>query len=209
MKTILVLFLLIPSLSWSAKLTSILEVGFNSGHGKDIEKYTLSIQVYSGPELNDSLHLVFWPDSNETINIEQYQFTKQEPDFGYKGEKDFLCLKSTFEKAAEWVEIATKNRVENVKKEIDMCDYRRVAWPGTMSLVSFRFETEMLDFALPTQANRLFITLFAGGVGETVEFWINESAIIDIRDVFNNLEKHFEDVRKIETKRLKDEELFQ
>ena len=186
-----------------------MEEDFFSGHGKDKEKYTLSIQVYSGPELNDSLHLVLWPNSNEIINIEQYQFTKQEPDFGYKGEKDFLCLKSTFEKAVEWVEIARKNRVENVKKEIDMCDYRRVAWPGTMSLVSFRFETEMLDFGLPTPARRLFITLFAGGVGENVEFWINEFAIKRIRDVFNNLEKHFEDVRNKETKRLKDEELFQ
>ena len=86
-------------------------------------------------------------------------------------------MKSTFEKAAEWVEIAKKNSIKNARKDINMCNFDTViTWPGHVDIRSFRFQTEILDWALPTQLNRLHMTFFVGGVGE-MELWINEFSI--------------------------------
>ena len=105
---------------------------------------------------------------------------------------------------------AIPNSIKYVRKDIKMCNHQtQITWPGQLSIVSFRFQTEMLDMGLPTQWNRLYMTLFVGGAGEFIELWINQFSIQEISDVLNNLENYFQDIRNENLQMEKDSELFQ
>ena len=203
MKIILTLLLLIPSLSWGVKFESIWD-------GRVSDDFQLSLQVYSGPESDDKLLLVIWPPSItgvDFINVAGYQFTEGELDIEYQGEEDFTCLKSIFEKAVEWADIAKINSIKNIEKEIDkQCTYRLVTLPPEGAIYSFRFETTYNDFD-SFQDSELHITFFWSG--ELFELVVDEKEFREMLKVFNNLENHFQDISNKNLKMEKDLELFQ
>jgi hypothetical protein len=212
MKIFLALLLLIPSLSWGYKFKSIWDetVGVDG-----VWDYELSLQVYSGPESDDRLSIVIWPPSItgiELVNIARYQFTNGELDWSYQGKEDFICLKSIFEKAVEWAEIAETNSIEYIEKEIDNhCEFRGVAFPPDGAITGFKFESELWyledDDGPPLRDTILYLTFFINGV--FFEMTIYENKFKEILDVFNNLENHFQDFRNNNLKMEKESELFQ
>lgn len=211
-KILIILLLLIPSLSWGNKFKSIWDetVGVDG-----VWDYELSLQVYSGPESDDKLSIVIWPPSItgiDLINIARYQFTNDELDWSYQGKEDFICLKSIFEKAVEWAEIAETNSIEYIEKEIDnQCKFRVVAFPPDGAITGFKFESELGyledDDGPPLRDTTLYLTFFINGV--FFEMTIGERKFKEILDVFNNLENHFQDVRNKNLKIEKESELFQ
>ena len=212
MKFFIYLLLLIPSLSWGFKFESIWDGPVGVDEDWD---YKLSLQVYSGPESDDKLIIVIWPPSItgiDLIDIASYQFTNGELDWNYQGKEDFICLKSIFEKSVEWAEIAEKNSIEYIEKEIDNhCEYRGVAWPPDGAITGFKFKSELWyledDDGPPLRDTNLYLTFFLNG--DFFEMSIYEDKFKKILDVFNNLENHFQDIRNKNLKMEKDSELFQ
>ena len=49
--------------------------------------------------------------------------------------KDFICLKSIFEKAVEWAEIAETNSIEYIEKEIDTWNYQNMMYCCNFELI--------------------------------------------------------------------------